>query len=1021
MTSRFFKKTALLTLVIALCLCCVFFACACEDAAVTVDFSVTGEIVGGASLPLEVTFAGDKEKVAACENAECVFEVVLGTAFAEVKDGKLLISEDVKKGDGFSVRLTVNGLSVTKEFVVAAAKPLSLESVTLFCPESAAAGERVDLSSVVKPAGINALVVYSVVSGDATVEGNVLTVSPSADGGEIVVKASFEDKSDQKTIRISTVQTRELYISLSDDRALPGSEVPFVITKIPAESTYPVTYTVQNEYAEVDAAHSLILLKEDAPMRAEVVVTARSGSAEATARITLDYPVAEDISARGGIVIPGADRTIDFSLYPAAANRSAVVVSLLEGGENVEWHGGTSFRVTDDAAQNAEITFLLTANDDVFTAVTYTVGQKTLTSLSISTTSPTSYLASGASVTFSHTTVPAGAAQAVHYRATAGADLVVINGNVVTVKDGADIGEVTVVAESEDGTVSNEVNLTVSGRYSRRVYSSWANVTFSSGGENSCVWMVLPSTLNAGCLTVLVPYEITDLVIQGRYDGTDETAYKDLYFYFRNTSERTVTLWNFATIATQGLGGTVFDLGSSGETEIILKGQNLIRADSPFFIDNSGEETDGVWKPAGYSDGSAQQAARRSGKPGYRGTAGGTAVSGYALTFRGDGTLTAQAGSGVNGTAGGNGADAVYDGSLAYLSGSGGNGGNGGDSGAAIYAYRASFLSGFVTAIPGNAGKGGAGGKAGSIEALAGYDVTKAAGTAGANGEDGAAYGAVKAKTVVGNRYLSSVGEVKSSSTLYVGTLADLTDRLSRFYGVSVLYGNKLYNPYKNKSKSNRYLMEEQTDADALMLQTNFLMYTMSVMPKNCWNEVTYRTGTKVTIYLCKSITSGTGSTILGLTSDKNNVWFATFGTDLRGVFYSGYFNIMLHEFTHVFHYQFSASGRSAFEAGLKSYNYGLDYKTSYGSNDRVYGMSASNTEANSCFFTAYSRKTVMEDASETVSIACTFSSQTTPLVKGTNLYNKFMYLAESFSRDYETLSPFVTGKVLFADRRLAA
>ncbi len=970
-------------------------------------------------MPLEVTFAGDKEKVAACENAECVFEVVLGTAFAEVKDGKILISDDVKKGDAFSVRLTVNGLSVTKDFVVAGAKPLSLESVELVCPESAAAGETVELRSVVKPAGINALTVYTVVSGDATVSGNLLTVSSSADGGEVVVRATVGEKVDQKTIKISTVQTQELYVSLSGDRALPGAEVPFVVTKVPAESTFPVTYTVQGGHAAVDAARSMILLDADAPMGSEVVVVARSGNVEATARITLGYPVAEDISARGGIVIPGAERTIEFSLYPATADASAVVVSLLEGGENVEWQGGTSFRVTDDAPQDAEITFLLTANDEVFTAVTYTVGKKAMTSLSIFTSSPTSYLASGASVTFSYVTEPADIEQAVHYRATAGADLVVINGNVVTVKDGADIGEVTVVAESEDGTVSNEVNLTVSGRYSRRVYSSWANVTFSSGGENSCVWMVLPSTLNAGALTVLVPYEITDLVIQGCYDGTDATAYKDLYFYFRNTSERSVTLWDFASIATLGLGGTVFDLGSSGETEIILKGQNLIRADSPFFIDNSGEEVDGVWD-AKKDYNSAQQAARRSGKPGYRGTAGGTAVSGYALTFRGDGTLTAEAGSGVNGTAGGKGANAVYDGSLAYLSGSGGAGGNGGDSGAAIYAYRASFLSGFVTAIPGNAGLGGSGGAAGSIEALAGYSVTKAAGSAGANGENGAAYGAVKAKTIVGDHYLSSVGTVKSSNAIYVGTLADLTDRLSRFYGVSVLYGNKLYNPYKNKSKSNRYLMEEQTGAAALMLQTNFLMYTMSVMPKNCWNEVRYRTGTKVTIYLCKSITSGMGSTILGLTSDKNNVWFATFGTDLRGVFYSGYFNIMLHEFTHVFHYQFSASGRSAFEAGLKSYNYGLDYKSSYGSNDRVYGMNASNTEANSCFFTAYSRKSVMEDASETVSIACTFRSSVTPLVKGTNLYNKFMYLAESFSRDYETLSPFITGKVLFGDRRLA-
>ena len=1028
MARKFFKKTALIALAILLVALCVFFACACENTdPITVSFSVKGELVAGTSLEFKIDLTGTESQVAAYEEESYLFEIVEGATVAEIRENTLYLSDDAQAGDTFSVRLTVGDVVLVKEFTVTAAKPIVVESITLTCADSAEAGDVIELHSQILPEGINILPTYTIVSGDATIQGNLLTVSAAADGGEIVVKASaLGVSSEEKHITVTTVQTRELSLTLARGKALPGENISFTAIKEPAASTYPIEYSFEKggAVATVDSAHSLLCVDEAAQIGDEIVLVARSGSKEAKVTLTVGHPDPTQIVARsGGIVVPSADREIEFTLYPETADRSAVSVSIVDGEDYVDWPGGTTFRVTSSAPQGTEITFLLEAGEDVYTTVTYTVGVKTLTSLTISTSDPTSYLRSGASVTFTHASVPADTDQTVRYRATAGADLVMINGNVVTVKDGADIGEVTVVAESDDGTVSNEVSFTVSGRYSRRVYSRWANVTFSSAGENASVWMVLPTVMNADCLTVLVPYEVVDLVIEGHYDGADEsTAYKDLYFYFRNSAERTVTLWNFGAIATQGLGGTVFDLGTSGETEIILKGQNLIKADSPFRLDNSGEQVDGVWR-TGYSSGSGQEQARRSGKPGYRGTAGGTALSGYALTFVSSdgGRLTAVAGNGVNGTAGGNGADVVYDGSLAYLSGSGGNGGRGGDSGSAIYAYTAKFLSGLVTAVPGNAGVGGSGGAAGSLDAVAVHDVTKAAGTSGARGQDGTPYPAVNAKTILGNHFTSSVGTVQSSATLFVGSIANLADRIANFYGVNLAYGTKLYNPYKNLSKSRRYVMETQTDETVLLQQANFLMYTMSMMPKNCWREIKYRSGTQVSIYLCKSITSGTGSVILGLTSDSNNVWFATFETDLRGVFYSGYFNIMLHEFTHVFHYNFTKSARSSFETGLENFNKDeegkrVEYASAYTAK-KVYGINA--TAADALFFTSYSRKSVMEDAAETVSIAATFAAMVEPLDGDTILRRKVLYLSSSFQRDYETLSPFVTGKILFGDRKL--
>ena len=400
MAKRFIKKTALWALVILVAACCVFFACACEDKTVALDLSVSGEVIGGAELSLIASFKGKEDAVAAYKEEAVLYELVSGEDVVTLIGDTITVADDARAGDEFSIRVTAGGLSVLKTFTVTAAKPI--ESVTLFCPETATAGEVIALTSKVKPNITDTLVVYSVVSGEATVQGNTLTVSSTADGGEVVVSATAGGKSDQKTIRIVTRQTQEVYLSLSGSYALPGGSIPFVATKVPANSSYPITYRVEGDgLATVDDVHSLICIKEDAPMNSTFTVVAVSGSKEARVTVTVDYPPAEEISARGGLVIPGTERELEFTLYPESADRRAVEVSVLEGASLIEWQqGATSFRVLDNAAANSEITFMLKVSDDVLTAVTYRVGVKELTSLTISASGTEGYLASGDSVTF---------------------------------------------------------------------------------------------------------------------------------------------------------------------------------------------------------------------------------------------------------------------------------------------------------------------------------------------------------------------------------------------------------------------------------------------------------------------------------------------------------------------------------------------------------------------------------------------------------------------------------------------
>ncbi|MCR4725998.1 MAG: hypothetical protein K5753_02125 [Clostridia bacterium] len=986
-----------------LCLTAVFFAC---DGKVTLSLTLEGDLSPGSVAEPALVFSGAERKVKVYSEKDYVLSITQGEELASIADGKVKIKESATPGGEFTLRAEVGSLFAETKCRVAASP---VEKVELVAPETAEAGETIALSARIEPSGAgNVSVLYELVSGSASISGADLTVSASADfGEEIVLRATAGGiRSEEKTVRISTIQPKKILFSSDGSTCLPGKNLSVLIVKEPENASFPIVVSVVKgqEIASFDAERGVLSVLESAQLKEEITLRATCGALSEEETYTVDRPAIRSIRANGGKtgVRPGETRSFSFTVFPEEADPAGVKISLVQGIESVEWRQGTEFTVYSDVEDGEEIVFLLEAGEDAYSTVTYVVERTGVESVELLYSGSASYLKCGETISLSTEILPATYHGGVSYLATEGEDLVTISGDLVTVKDGVGRGVVRIVAEALDGTRSNEIVLTVSGRYSRRAYSSWQSVSLATYDENECIWMVLPEAKKAGGITVVVPSEVKDLVIEGRYQGTEDTLYENLFFYFRNADQRTVTLVNFGTKATFGLGGTVLDLGSNGKTEIILEGANLVRADSPFYLDNSGEIIDGVWR-ANYSYAS-QIAVKRSGVSGHNGSAGGTAIAGFDLSFSGSGSLTAIAGDGTDGLAGGNGADAEYDETvLTYVSGAGGNGGAGGDSGAAIRAHAVDILSS-VSAVPGNAGAGGKGGKAGSIAALAGQNVTATAGADGRNGPNGKPVPAIDAARITGYNGENASGRVLSRTQKIQDEIADITDKLARFYGIGLYYGTALYNPYKTLRPSKRYNMEIQTDPVELMRQANFLAYTLSQMPKNCWREIDFISGKTVSIYFAKSITSGSGSTILGLTSDANRVWFATFNTEIRGVLYSGYFNIMLHEFTHVFHYNFTSSARSAFESKLKSYNFGLSY-SSYGSTERVYGVSGEYGASNSCFLSSYSRKTVMEDAAETASLVATLTFAPDFLAPNTPIRKKYECIATALAGEFETLS----------------
>jgi len=1008
------KVSAKLCICLLLCaLIALLFSCAGTE---QFSIDVGGDLYPGSSLTLVVR-DGNGE-VAAVPGT---FAVTSGGTVASIQGDVLIIAKSARIGDKFTVALSGEGIALSASFEVQA-PPVSRVSVV--CKSEAAAGEVITLGANISPAVYSGeTATFTVKEGKATVSGNVLTIAEDADRNDVViVTASYGGVTGaEKRIIITTYQPKSITITSETDACMPGDSMSVTAEVEPSYADYPLETEIEvgGDYARYDAELGRIFVDEDARMGSAIVFKATCNILVERATFLVGHPTATDITADSGgrSVSPGDTKSMDFVLYPVTADREKVHARLVKGSEYVEWDGGMEFKVLTSAPRGAEIAFILYYSDDVQTAISFTVEPRKAESVTLTTqATASSYLACGATASFTANVSPADWAGDVYYDVLEGEDLVEqTSDGVFTVKEGAGRGIVRVQARTSDGVRSEVSTFSVRGRYLRVVCTKWDDISFTL--LPTSVWFVLPTAAHTADRTIIVPRETTDIILEGHYDGTEETAYKGLYFYFRNAAvPRTVTLSHFATIADYGLGGTVMEFGSSGITTIVLEGKNAVTADTPRYIDNTGEIVNGEW--SNKSNPSNREMVWRNGKDGYNGANGGTAMSGCELVFKGEegSSLVLTAGNGTNGSPGGNGANARYiSGVAVYEAGNGGAGGNGGDSGVAIRAESVTFESGFVQAIAGYAGKGASGGAGGNVDALSGSSVTATAGKSGTNGKDGICYPAVYASVVNGGEELyddSRKESAKSTTDVATDSLDVLAKKIASFYGVNLTYGTNVAN--SDLRKHSGYSMTKQSDSEKSMQQMQFLLYTMSMMPKNCWREFHEIKGIKVSIYLVNSINSGG---ILGLTDTSNNVWFATFDTEVRGVIYGGYYNIMLHEFIHVCHYNMDTDNSirtSAFNNAIENYNYieedGDRIHLDYGKkgNVGVYGVAneEDNTAEGCCFLSAYSRTNVREDVAETLSMCSEFTVLPDFLKKGTVIRKKFDLIVNTFAKVFETMTP---------------
>ena len=138
-----FSAAICLILLAACCLAALLFAC---EGTVTLSLSLSADPTPGAILEPSLEFSGAEKKVKFYSEKDYVLAITKGESVASVEGGKVKIADAAAANSEFTLRATVESLSIEKTFRVSASP---VERVGLTAPESAEAGESYILSATV--------------------------------------------------------------------------------------------------------------------------------------------------------------------------------------------------------------------------------------------------------------------------------------------------------------------------------------------------------------------------------------------------------------------------------------------------------------------------------------------------------------------------------------------------------------------------------------------------------------------------------------------------------------------------------------------------------------------------------------------------------------------------------------------------------------------------------------------------------------------------------------------------------
>lgn len=929
------------------------------------------------------------------DDVKVEYEVINGNSVADIVDGVLYISREANYTDDVRIVAKADGKTSEVAFVkISTVQPESLKieasSYTL------KRGEFATIKCVVTPSNCTLGEAELVIPESDYYTYNklgVLTVSDLAPEGEIEIKAHLGALTE--TIRIKIVKTpveRIDFTASKEGFVRYGDIVELSTNVIPTNATYgdvSISVIEGEEYLNFLSENVFEITAHEEGKQIVIIATADGVNANLVFE-TESVPL-EDISVKvdgSSAVSVGTTRTLTVSAVPENAKLQNLEFEIVEGGD---------YAVLD----NNSITFVSVGQSKTKVAVTVRSGEISKTvvffvvpvpveSIEISTNDPITDLKPLDTVCFTAVITPTNASFSnLTYKIQSGEQFGSIEGNVFTVSETAGKGSVSIYAESDDGVRSNTITIEIFGNVKLLTPATWSSIdnkaTLLDGTKSVRIDFSLLEQ-NADYTTLIISDDVEYIEFVGKYNQSNSVIY-NLSIYFLTTDNVYCKFENFAIVSNGGFGEYVVDFGNMSTVVVEVIGTNYIEASSVYMPSAADFTVNGLF------EGNSSDYLRKAGMDGFGGLSGGTAINACNLQISGKGDLKLVAGSGSNGTDGTNGADSEST----VFAGKGGNGGYGGDSGYAIFCDTfICNIKGTLSLIGGNAGNGGTGGK-GGINANTSYS-----GVNGIDGEDGKAKYPIFSNTQtihLTNNYSVTMGKVVNNNQTRTFVYDDFAETIEKFYKINVHYGTDLSNPHYL-----RFSMTEQTSVVEITKMLHALDYALQVFPKNLYSEIMTESKNKINIYIVKSITRKPSSIVYGLTSDVNNVWFATFDTRLRGVYYSTPYNIMVHELLHVLTYNLDDQTNKNLEKTLPSYNLGYSYTTT---NAGVYDPDKGYGADNSVFLCAYSKSSYSEDVSDNLSMVGMLVTKPDYLAEGKAFNKKIAYINSVYVGFYKTLAPY--------------
>lgn len=924
------------------------------------------------------------------DDVPITYSILKGEDIASIVDGVLKIANEADYTD----ELQIKALAGNKESNIVTIKISTIQPRTLNLSATnyeLKRGETTQITCEVTPAnctiGTAELIVpeseyYSYSQG-------VLQISNTAPEGEIEIQAKLGALTQSITIKIIKTPIESISITSNSSPFVKYGEVVELNAEVkPQNATYPnveISILEGEEYIEFNGNVFKVTTKE---VGKQIVFLARAdGKTANLAFETVEIEVENfDIIVNDGVSVSvGEKRKIEIDVTPLDATEKIATYSIIEGEENAVLDGNEILFVSLSGTKT-EVTVSVTVGK-ITKEITFYIVPIPVESVVISTTDKTTELKANDTVTFNAAVTPENASFLdVTYHFEMGEQLGSISGNVFTVNPSADSGRVMIYAMSVDGIKSNTVTLEVSGKVKYIKPTKWADIDNKADVFDDMKSVILDlGTLptEANNTTVIVSDDVQYIEILGGFDGINNRIY-DLFFYFLTTDYIYVLFENIGITADDGFSDYVVDFGPEATVTLEMVGVNEIIASSVYKLNAEGFMVDGE------ITGSETDYIRKNGMDGIGGRNGGTAINAYNIEITGKGNLRLVAGSGADGTDGTRGANSANG----VFAGNGGNGGYGGDSGFAIFANTfVCNVKGLLQIVGGNAGIGGDGGLGG----LSGDGEHN--GSNGKKGADGTINYPIftsEQSIFLTNNYTIQNGKIQSNSEVRSIVYDEFAEQLANYYKIGVHYGTDLNNPH-----STRFAMNELTSVKEITRMLYSLEFALQSLPKNLYFEI-MQSAPMINIYIVESITRRPSSVVYGLTSNVNNLWFATFTTRLRGIYYSTPLNIMIHELFHVLTYNLDEATDSSLKATLPSYNLGNSYSTN---SKGVYDPTKGYTAANSVFLCSYSKSNYSEDVSDNISLIAMLVTKPDYLENGTAFYKKVVYINSVYVGYYKNLT----------------